>query len=277
MQNNKDMTLRQAALLALACETVEEKLRAVLALDLGLPVGALEPLVPVLGRPCRPVLVGPREVPARSVAEKLGRGMLLHALAHIEFNAINLALDVVVRFPNQPDAFYTDWIQVAKEEAFHHELLCQRLRVYGLDYGDYPAHDGLWQVAEKTQDSLMARLALVPRLLEARGLDVSPSIRQKLYAAGDAESASVLDVILRDEIVHVRIGNQWFHALCKQAGLSPMEAFEECLLRYTTPKPRAPFNYPAREQAGFSAEELAWLHQLEFEQMQSKIKKGEVV
>lgn len=264
------LTLRRAAQMALACDDVAGKVRRVHDIDASLPVGELERLTPVLGRSVLPVLVHPRDVPTRSVAELEGRGMLLHALAHIEFNAINLALDLMVRFEGMPASFYQGWIQVAKEEALHHELLATRLAAYGLRYGDYPAHDGLWQMAEKTKDSLLARLALVPRLLEARGLDVSPGIREKLQAAGDLESAAVLDVILRDEIGHVAIGNHWFNVLCDQAGLEPMQAFEISLQQYCAPKPRAPFNYPAREQAGFSEQELAWLQQLEFEQIQPK-------
>lgn len=268
--NDVGLTLRRAAQAALACADVLGKVQRVQAIDLALVVGEAELLTPVLGRPPQPLLMSPREVPTRSVVEVEGRGMLLHALAHIEFNAINLALDLVVRFDGMPQQFYLDWMRVAKEEALHHVLLCKRLAAYGLKYGDYPAHDGLWQMAEKTKDSLLARLALVPRLLEARGLDVSPSIREKLQSVGDTESAEVLDVILRDEIGHVAIGNHWFKNQCDLADLDPIQAFEMSLLQYCAPKPRAPFNYPAREQAGFSEQELAWLQQLEFEQIQPK-------
>lgn len=224
-------------------------------------------LVAEMGRPSAPVLTQPRLVPHGSVLKPEGRGMLLHALAHIEFNAINLALDLIVRFEGMPPGFYLDWMKVAQEEAYHHSLLCERLRHYGIEYGDYPAHDGLWQMAEKTKDSLIARLALVPRLLEARGLDVSPAIRQKLDAAGDRESALVLDVILRDEIGHVAIGNRWFNELCQQSRVDPITAFENCLEQYMSPKPRSPFNFEARKQAGFSDAELEWLLHLEQEQL----------
>lgn len=223
-------------------------------------------LVAEMGRPSNPILTQPKHVPHGSVLKAEGRGMLLHALAHIEFNAINLALDLIVRFSGMPAEFYLDWLKVAQEEAYHHSLLCQRLQQYGIQYGDYPAHDGLWQMAEKTKGSLLARLALVPRLLEARGLDVSPAIRQKLHAAGDTDSALVLDVILKDEIGHVAIGNRWFNELCQQSGVDPILAFEDCLDRYLSPKPRSPFNFEARRQAGFSDAELAWLLQLEQEQ-----------
>jgi uncharacterized ferritin-like protein (DUF455 family) len=223
-------------------------------------------LLAEMGRPEAPVLTQPRNVPHGSVSTFRGRGMLLHSLAHIEFNAINLALDLIVRFHGMPVEFYLDWLKVAQEEAYHHTLLCERMQEYGIQYGDYSAHDGLWQMAEKTKDNLLARLALVPRLLEARGLDVSPAIRQKLDAAGDHASAGVLDIILRDEIGHVAIGNRWFNELCQQSGVDPISAFENCLEQYLSPKPRSPFNFEARKMAGFSEAELAWLQQLEYDQ-----------
>lgn len=229
-------------------------------------IGTHRRLVAEMGRPAAPVLTQPRHVPHGSVLKPEGRGMLLHALAHIEFNAINLALDLIVRFEGMPAEFYLDWMKVAQEEAYHHSLLCERLRHYGIEYGDYPAHDGLWQMAEKTKNSLIARLALVPRLLEARGLDVSPAIRQKLEAAGDEQSALVLDIILNDEIGHVAIGNRWFNELCQQSGVDPISEFESCLEQYLSPKPRSPFNFEARKQAGFSDAELEWLLNLEHEQ-----------
>lgn len=260
------LSVREQARLALACACAQQKCELVAAIDETAPVGADDPLVPIMGRPEKPELVHPRYVPTRQVGEPEGRGMLLHALAHIEFNAINLALDLIVGFEGQPDDFYLDWLKVAKEEAYHHSLLCQRMKAYGVAYGDYLAHDGLWQMAEKTRDSLLARLALVPRLLEARGLDVSPAIRDKLARVGDHESAAVLDIILRDEIGHVAIGNRWFGVLCHNEGEDPIKAFERCLKQYAAPVPRSPFNYPARAQAGFSASEIAWLQQLELEQ-----------
>lgn len=263
-------SLRQAAQAALVCQHADQKVQMTLALDDTLPLCITEVLQPKVGRPAFPALVHPRDVPTRGVGDVVGRGMLLHALAHIEFNAINLALDLIVRFENQPYLFYWDWLTVAKEEALHHRLLCERLSSYGLKYGDYPGHDGLWQVAEKTKGSLLARLALVPRLLEARGLDVSPAIRDKLLAAGDVESADVLRVILNDEIGHVAIGNRWFNFLCEQDGLNPLATFEGCLVDYCAPTPRSPFNFSARELAGFSEDELAWLKQLELEQQVAK-------
>jgi uncharacterized ferritin-like protein (DUF455 family) len=261
-----ELTLRRAAMLALECKCPEDKVRLVNAIDPGLPLGESEVLQGRAGRPQRPELVHPARVPTRKVTHPLGRGMLLHSLAHIEFNAINLALDLLVHFPGLPARFYLDWLQVAKEEALHHTLLCNRLKDYSLCYGDYPAHDGLWQMAEKTRHSLLARLALVPRLLEARGLDVSPAIRDRLAAAGDNESAAVLELILNDEIGHVAIGNRWFNEVCNNEEREPIEAFEQCLQAFSAPQPRSPFNFPARAQAGFSEAELAWLMQVELEQ-----------
>lgn len=266
MSSKPEPTLRQAAQAALECLCSRDKVRLVLAIDEQLPVMPRDKLCAQAGRPANPVLVHPARVPTRKVNQPVGRGMLLHSLAHIEFNAINLALDLVVRFPDMPEQFYRDWLKVAKEEAFHHTLLCERMAAYGLVYGDYPAHDGLWQMAEKTKDSLLARLALVPRLLEARGLDVSPAIRDRLATAGDTESAEVLDIILRDEIGHVAIGNRWFNEVCNNELRDPIEAFEHCLRHYTAPQPRSPFNFEARAKAGFSEAELTWLMQLELEQ-----------
>lgn len=260
---SESQELRTLASLALAESDALGKLALVEDMGLDLCVNPSLRLDACMGRPQEPNLVEPRQVPNRSVQSKEGRGMLLHALAHIEFNAVNLALDAIVRFAGMPQAYYRDWLKVAREEAFHHRLLCKRLADYGLRYGDYPAHDGLWQMAEKTQGSLLARMALVPRLLEARGLDVSPSIRQKLMDAGDLESADVLDIILRDEIGHVDIGNRWYAHLCELHSLNPIAEFERCLAHYAAPQPRSPFNYSARQQAGFSDDEIAWLFQLE--------------
>lgn len=266
MGSEEVQTLRLTALQALECRNSLEKVRLVHAISENLPLGQSVRIDSKVGRPDQPELVHPARVPTRKVSQPEGRGMLLHSLAHIEFNAINLALDLLVRFPDMPDQFYFDWLKVAKEEAYHHTLLCERLAAYNLKYGDYPAHDGLWQMAEKTQGSLLARLALVPRLLEARGLDVSPAIRKKLAEAGDLESAEVLDIILRDEIGHVAIGNRWFNEVCNNEKRDPIEAFESCLREYMAPQPRSPFNFEAREKAGFSEEELAWLMQVELEQ-----------
>lgn len=208
------------------------------------------------GRPARPELVEPRGLERRSMSTPLGRTVLLHALAHIEFNAINLALDAVWRFPRLPEAFYADWLKVAAEEARHFSLLRERLADYGHAYGDFPAHNGLWEMCERTRDDVLARMALVPRVLEARGLDASPPIRARLKQAGDDASAAILDVILRDEVGHVRIGNHWFRHLCGERGLDPHAAWRELADRYRAPRLRGPFNLDARRSAGFDDAEL---------------------
>ncbi|MBW0447506.1 ferritin-like domain-containing protein [bacterium M00.F.Ca.ET.228.01.1.1] len=211
------------------------------------------------GRPARPELVEPRRLERRSMQSPQGRAVLLHALAHIEFNAINLALDAVWRFSGMPAAFYTDWLKVAAEEAYHFSLLAARLAEYGHAYGDFPAHDGLWDMCERTRGDVLARMALVPRTLEARGLDASPPIRARLLQAGDRQSASILDVILRDEIGHVLIGNRWFRHLCDEGGLDPHATYTRLASEYHAPKLRGPFNFEARRDAGFDAAELAEL------------------
>jgi uncharacterized ferritin-like protein (DUF455 family) len=211
------------------------------------------------GRAARPLLVAPREIKRRSIRTSEGLAVLIHALAHIEANAINLALDVVWRFAGMPEKFYRDWISVAQEEACHHELLAAHLQSLGYSYGDFPAHNGLWEMAEKTSDDLLARLALVPRTLEARGLDVSPVIRAKLHDAGDTRGAEILDIILRDEIGHVAVGNYWYRYLCAQESRDPVATYAELAARYQAPRLRGPFNFEARRAAGFYEEELAAL------------------
>lgn len=214
------------------------------------------------GRPARPPLVSPREVPGRGVATVEARAALLHALAHIEFNAINLALDAVWRFAGMPHAYYLDWLKVASEEALHFTLLAEHLRILGHAYGDFPAHDGLWQMAERTRLDPLARMALVPRTLEARGLDATPRIQQKLRQAGTpaaARAVEILDVILRDEVGHVAIGNHWYRFLCDREGLDPVAHYPLLVERYCAPRLHPPFNEEARRRAGFTPEEMAWL------------------
>ena len=218
------------------------------------------------GRPIRPELVEPRKLGRRSMQSREGRAVLLHALAHIEFNAINLALDAIWRFGSMPQAFYIDWLRVASEEAHHFSLLCARLAEFGHAYGDFPAHDGLWDMCERTRGDVLARMALVPRTLEARGLDASPPIRARLQQAGDLASAAILDVILRDEIGHVLIGNRWFRYLCDQAGADVHQTYLRLSDEYRAPKLRGPFNFEARRDAGFEEEELAALAGLEAQQ-----------
>ncbi len=211
------------------------------------------------GRPALPRLVPAKQVPGRSPFTLEGRAALIHAICHIEFNAINLALDAVWRFDNLPEAYYFDWLQVAAEEALHFTLLRGHLQTLGHDYGDFDAHDGLWQMAEATAGDIVARMALVPRTLEARGLDATPPIQAKLGKAGDAAAVAILDIILRDEIGHVAIGNRWYGWLCARKGLDAEALYPQLVARYAAPRLRGPFNLAARRAAGFSAAELAWL------------------
>jgi len=208
------------------------------------------------GRPARPELVPPRLVGRRSMVTLEGRAMLIHALAHIEFNAVNLALDAMWRFPGMPVEYYTDWLRVATEEANHFSLLAAHLGVLGYQHGDFPAHDSLWEMAEKTRDDIVARMALVPRTLEARGLDAIPPVRAKLAQAGDLAAAEILDLILQEEIGHVEIGNRWYGYLCEQRGLEPRATYGELAARYEAPALKGPFNIEARRKAGFTEAEL---------------------
>ena len=208
------------------------------------------------GRPALPVLVPPRQVGRRSMATNEGRAMLVHALAHIEFNAVNLALDALWRFPGMPDGYYRDWLQVSKEEAYHFTLLADHLATLGHAYGDFTAHDSLWEMVENTKGDVLARMALVPRTLEARGLDAIPPLRAKIAQAGDLAAAAILDIILRDEVGHVEIGNRWYRHLCAQRGLEPQAAYDELALRYEAPVLKGPFNLEARRRAGFTEAEL---------------------
>ena len=209
------------------------------------------------GRPARPELVPPRLVGRRSMATTEGRAMLVHALAHIEFNAVNLALDAVWRFPGMPVTYYTDWLRVAAEEAHHFTLLAAHLRALGWAYGDFSGHDSLWEMVAKTSGDVLARMALVPRTMEARGLDAIPPLRAKLAQAGDAAAARILDVLLRDEVGHVEIGNRWYFHLCAERGLEPVATYDALTAQYKAPVLKGPFNVDARRQAGFTEAELA--------------------
>ncbi|RZI82792.1 MAG: ferritin-like domain-containing protein [Rubrivivax sp.] len=211
------------------------------------------------GRPSRPHLVPAKEVPSRSPFTLGGRAALIHAICHIEFNAINLALDAVWRFPNMPAAYYLDWLRVAGEEALHFSLLREHLQSLGHDYGDFDAHDGLWAMCEKTSGDILARMALVPRTLEARGLDATPLIQAKLTRAGDPRAVEILDIILRDEIGHVAIGNHWFHHLCQARGLDTVQLYPSLVTQYEAPRLKPPYNEAARKAAGFTEAEMAFL------------------
>ena len=213
----------------------------------------------VPGRPERPHLVDAAQVPRRRLGSEEGRAALVHAIAHIEFNAINLALDAMCRFPGMPHQYYADWLSVAVDEARHFELLQHRLVKLNHAYGHLPAHNGLWEMAEKTAHSCLVRMALVPRVLEARGLDVTPGMIERLRSVGDVETVAALEVILAEEVRHVTIGSHWFRYLCEREGLEPGPTFLDLLQRYYASQLKGPFNLDARLAAGFSRQEMAAL------------------
>ena len=217
------------------------------------------PEKPIPGLPESPKLVMPALLPKRSMRTLEGRATLIHALAHIEFNAINLALDAVWRFESMPDNYYSDWLKVAREEAYHFSLLNAHLHSLGFEYGSFAGHNSLWEMVDRTKNDVLARMALVPRTMEARGLDASPQLRNKFAQIGDVKMTEILDIILRDEIGHVAIGNVWFNWLCVQQKCEPMATFEQLCTQYSAPKLKPPFNMDARRKAGFTEAELALL------------------
>lgn len=261
------LSLREHALHALLLSCPEKKASYVkYMVEAGpWPIGHTcllqEPKVGLPGRPEKPTIVDPKKVKQRSLHTNEGRAALLHALAHIEFNAINLALDIIWRFPTMPDVFYGDWLQVAYEEVQHFQLLCQHLQQLGFRYGDFTAHDGLWDMAERTKHDLLPRLALVPRTLEARGLDACPVVRAKLAQAGDLDAAAILDIILRDEVGHVALGNKWYRWICEQRKEDSIALYPRLSEQYRAPRLRGPFNIAARQAAGFFPEEIDYLQQ----------------
>ena len=208
------------------------------------------------GRPERPLLVDPRALKRRSTATEQGRIFLLHAIAHIEFCAINIALDAAYRFRDMPDRFVTDWLSVAAEEAKHFSLLENCLRVRGSFYGEFEAHGGLWDMVCKTRDDVMHRMALVPRVMEARGLDVTPGMVDRFNQVGDRQAVDILKVIYKDEIGHVAIGSYWYQTVCIERGFEPEATFERLIAEYFKEGLRGPFNWPARLKAGFKEVEL---------------------
>jgi len=258
------MELRAAALDALLESDPATKARAVAALrkasDEGtvtIDAGAVidEPAA-IPGRPARPELVPPLQVGRRSMGTPEGRAMLVHALAHIEFNAVNLSLDALWRFAGMPPQYYLDWLRVADEEALHFTMLSDHLGTLGYAYGDFPGHDSLWEMVAKTGDDVLARMALVPRTLEARGLDAIPPLRKKIAQAGDLAAALILDRLLIDEVGHVEIGNRWYLELCLERGLEPIATYDDLTLRYKAPVLKGPFNIEGRRAAGFTEAEL---------------------
>lgn len=212
--------------------------------------------IEIPGRPEKPELISPAKLKQRKLGSELGRATLVHAITHIEFNAINLALDAVYRFRDMPDEYYTDWLKVASEEAYHFSLLNNRLKSLGYNYGDFLAHNGLWEMVLKTDHDVMIRMALVPRVLEARGLDVTPGMIKRLEKAGDLETVDILKIILRDEIGHVSIGSHWFKYCCKQRKINPEQTFRDLLVEYMGGGLKGPFFMEARLQAGFTQKEM---------------------
>ncbi|MFS8442963.1 DUF455 family protein [Xanthomonas campestris pv. raphani] len=261
------MDLLQAAHACLqACDPVEkvaltqQYAAAFRANSLPLPAQAAAPEpIRMPGRPPRPLLVHPRELPRRGLGTPEGRAAFIHAIAHIELNAIDLAWDAVYRFRGVPDGFYADWVAVADDESRHFMLLRERLHAHGHDYGDFAAHNGLWEMCEKTAHDGLARMALVPRVLEARGLDVTPAMIHKLRSLGDTATAQVLEIILREEVAHVAAGSRWYRWYCEQAGIEPRARFKELLRDYAGGYLHGPFNIEARLLAGFDEDELASL------------------
>jgi len=211
------------------------------------------------GRPNKPELVEPRDLPRRRKTEESGNASLIHAICHIEFNAINLALDAVARFAGLPKQFYADWMRVAFEESQHFVLLREHLLTMNSDYGEFPAHSGMWDMAKKTHHDPLIRMALVPRVLEARGLDVTPKMMNKLRGHGELRAVEILEIILNEEIGHVKVGTDWFNYLCDQRSLAPLVVFKDLLDNYFHGELRGPFFTEARKKAGFTDEEMALL------------------
>ena len=258
------MSLRQLALQAL-CERNPQR-KVTLAHDLYaqaatlfIAEGVLDEPANLPGCPAKPELRRHLDMPKRSPYTAQGLAALVHSVCHIEFNAINLALDAVWRFSSMPQQYYLDWVRVAKEEAHHFSLLSQQLQSMGYQYGDFVAHTGLWDMTDKTKTDITARMALVPRTLEARGLDATPPMQAKLrkVASPDAlKVVDILDIILRDEVGHVAIGNHWYRWLCERDGLDPVAHFKVLIKQYEAPRVRPPFNEAARLKAGFTIEEM---------------------
>ncbi len=211
------------------------------------------------GRPQRPLLVPPNQVERRGFGSLANRAALIHALAHIEHTAINLAWDTVVRYPGMPRQFYDDWITAAADESEHFLMLRERLRHMGFEYGDFVAHQELWNNAERSSGELAERMAIVHRVLEARALDVVPRIRRKFLSQGDRETARALERIANDEVAHVGAGSRWFHYRCDELRLEPEATFFGMVKEHFGKYPTGPFNRTARLQAGFSESELARL------------------
>ncbi len=254
----------------LMCRDLNEKVARLSALQQAWTEDRLDraPLAQVVripdpGRPDKPDLVPPRKLPKRRLGSREGHAALMHAIAHIEFNAVNLALDAVYRFQTMPRNYYFDWLGVACEEAYHFQLVREHLNRLGYEYGDFPAHNGLWLTTYETDHDPLVRMAMVPRTLEARGLDVTPGMMAKLRAIGDRRGVEILKILLRDEVGHVAVGTRWFRYLCAKRGLQPFPTFQQIVETYFNGNLAGPFNYDARREAGFSEEEIEWLKRIE--------------
>ena len=261
--NKKITNLFQRALACLLLDDPKQKVEATLSLQKDWVARKLESIMltdvvplPIPGRPEKPELVDARDVPRRNFASLKGRLTLVHAIAHIEFNAINLALDAVYRFQEMPEQYYTDWIRVAAEEAKHFTMLSDYLESHGMSYGDLPAHNGLWEMAVKTDSDVLVRMALVPRVLEARGLDVTPGMIKKLQSTGDTRLIEILQIIFDEEIGHVKIGTHWYKTLCEQRGLESEQTFLQLIEKYMQGAKFGPFETEARLAAGFTHKEM---------------------
>ena len=262
------MNVFELSFKALMCGDINEKIERVDQIQLlkntqGLNFQAGYPIQPVEfpGRPSKPNLVRFQSIPQRNKTD-LGMIKTIHAICHIEFNAVNLALDAIYRFREMPDQFYQDWIQVAFEESKHFQLLNNHLIELGYQYGDFDAHNGLWKMTHETDYDVLARMALVPRVLEARGLDATPKIQKRFKDAHFDKMVSLLDIIFNDEIGHVKIGNFWFHYLCKARQIDPIEAFDGFIKKHIGEQLRGPFNLEARKLANFNQDELNYLEAL---------------
>jgi len=269
MSTSSSTNLFERAYDCLMCNDIDRKLRCTRRTRRELVNGDLNiedtgEVTPIgePGRPRKPRLVSGRNVPQRSLNSSEGRAAFIHALAHIEFNAINLGWDAVYRFRGMPREYYLDWSKVAAEEALHFAMLREQLLTSGYDYGDFPAHNGLWEMAQKTADDPLVRMALVPRVLEARGLDVAPGMIDRLRESGDSAMVQVMETILRDEVGHVEIGSRWFRYLCQRRGLHPDSVYRELFAAYMKEQIRGPLNRKDRLKAGFSEEEITYLEGL---------------
>jgi uncharacterized ferritin-like protein (DUF455 family) len=257
-----NQNLRAAVLCPLLAQNAVQKAELTLALSLDLPIDTMAIVSDpggIPGRPAKPELVAHTSLKSKPLTSPEGRAMLLHAIAHIELNAIDLALDVVWRFAGMPEDFYRDWVRIAKEEAKHFLLIQQHMVGMGFDYGHFPAHNSLWEMAERTRADIVARIGLVPRTMEARGLDASPGVKNKLISAGDHAAGRIMDIILEEEIGHVAAGNRWYRYVCETKGLDPISTYRQLIQQYDAPKLKSPYNLQARRLAGFEEEELTYL------------------